>query len=419
MSLVDLQCALTPQEQSLVDVQTHYPANTSYIRAVAVEFLVAHQKEALMAVMLHLHETQGNLRAYLDHDKKTVLKTLDCPVTWVDGSAMTMDELAIQYDAFKSKPFDLAQPPLYRVQLTQLANNRCLLWFAASHLIMDGMAIAGILRRIAQHLHQNKHTPCDLKVIEQSADYFSIDSLRRLFVSSIKSLQQQLLVQDWTALFIEKQAIDVPDYHAHTADFVVELPKQLAFDKGAKGQPYDINAYVLSMVQLTIASTCDSSGFLLKVMNHQRQERWLLHYLGFVASGFLMPVQLQEATMESCYEHNPQWLSKSDHVPITAFDSCMLPPVNICYNFFGSMFSEKRFTDRMKLTFLTNTKHHMWCDSVKLSVDVYIVDGGYLRISLSALSQYVSEAMLTAFKDQLQSLLPCKRQTSHSPAKLS
>ena len=154
-----------------------------------------------------------------------------------------------------------------------------------------------------------------------------------------------------------------------------------------------------------IASTCESSGFLLKVMNHQRQQRWLLHYLGFVASGFLMPVQLQEATMELCYQHNLKWLSVSDHAPIIAFGSCTLPPINVCYNYFGSMFSEKRFTDRLKLTFLANTKHHMWCDSIKLSVDVYTVEGGYLRISLSALSQYVSKAMLRAFKDKLQSLL--------------
>ena len=405
MSSVDLQCVLTPQEQSLVDVQVHYPANTSYIRAVAVEFLVAHREDVLMAVMLHLHQTQGNLRAYLDDDKKTILNALDCPVTWVDGSALTMGELAIQYDAFKSKPFDLTHPPLYRIQLTRLGNNRCLLWFAASHLIMDGMAIAGILRRIVQHLHQNKQTPCDLGVIERSSNYFSMDSLQILFASSIQSLHQRLATSHWPELFKEKQAIEEPDYHAHTADFVIKLPEYLVFEKGTKGQPYDINAYVLSMVQLTIAAYSESSDFLLKVMNHQRSQRWLLHYLGFVASGFLMPVQLQETAIASSYQHNLEWLATTDHPPMTAFDSSALPPINVCYNFFGSMFSEKRVTDRLKLTFLTNTKHHMWCDSVKLSVDVYVVDGGYLRISLSALSQYVSEAMLTVFKDKLQSML--------------
>lgn len=121
--------------QSLVEIEG--PLRPALLRTAAEELFARHAN--LRSAFLHED---------LDEPVQVVLKQV--PVHWTEAWASDDAALSRMIEADASARFDLTDPPLLRLTLTELAPDRWLLVLTNHHLLLDGWSIPLLVRELLQ-----------------------------------------------------------------------------------------------------------------------------------------------------------------------------------------------------------------------------------------------------------------------------
>ncbi|MFC8089714.1 amino acid adenylation domain-containing protein [Streptomyces sp. NPDC057301] len=121
--------------QSLVEIEG--PLRPAVLRTAAEELFARHAN--LRSAFLHED---------LDEPVQVVLKQV--PVHWTEAGACDDAALSRMIEADAAARFDLTDPPLLRLTLTELAPDRWLLVLTNHHLLLDGWSIPLLVRELLQ-----------------------------------------------------------------------------------------------------------------------------------------------------------------------------------------------------------------------------------------------------------------------------
>ncbi len=218
---------LTPAQQRIIVLSQLEGGSTAYNMSGAVTLtgtVVPSVLETACQLLLEQHEI---LRTSFHTDSagtiyQKVAETCEFTIAYSDMTGAESDEITDYVQQLQSTHFDLAQPPLFKAALLQLAPTEYVLSFVMHHSIGDGWSVnllfAAMIRVYHQLLADASYRPTPLKI--QYKDY-------------VVWLQQQTQTAAytaaatyWTAQFqgtipvlevpTAKQRPAVKTYHGHT-----------------------------------------------------------------------------------------------------------------------------------------------------------------------------------------------------------
>jgi hypothetical protein len=135
---------------------------TSYNMPGALNIEGELNKQRLEDAFKHLIERHEALRTSFKLvdgvPVQKILKTVDFSLEYIDGEKEGIKEIISDF----VKPFDLTSPPLMRVCLVRLAENRHVLLFDTHHIISDGMSMNILMKELAA-LYNGESLP-ELKI---------------------------------------------------------------------------------------------------------------------------------------------------------------------------------------------------------------------------------------------------------------
>lgn len=370
------------EKDTIAWVET-YPDNSSYNIGYVCPLFSHIDLDLLLAAVHKAHQACSNLHAYFAGSEKCIDSTLPPPCIFLARDDWDWEDVRSFYSSEKLKPFDLSRGPLYIIYLikTKQMTYVCMI---SSHAISDGYSYYLYGRLLSSLYDKNRELKSDVACLKNVAQQFS---------------PVHTQIRPASSIFTKCHDVAVP-YVASSHTFSVDSNTCDVWLRMADCGMDVANTIILTMAQLTVSTFFNAHTIGMKHSTLNRNSKHLLHFFGFLADAVPQLVTVDKDKLNDQLTANQLFISN-----MGAEQGCYAEliqqyaehPFDICYCNYGRIY-EFNTKNNMFSTTIQPSLPHMWCDDIKLLINIYHGHAGF-RVHFRSLAQYVSKDDLIKLAD--------------------
>lgn len=258
---------LAPVQKGIYLPQQLYPSNTSYNHQYRVEIGVKPDKERLEATFQEIIKRYELFRtSFREVNGKPVQYIMPADKVKVEAAVYEMEDGEQWHlEIMKTfvRPFDLAQPPLFRVGIVKTGKPQGLLLMDIHHIIIDGFSMARLIREVAA-LYQGETLPVPKLRYKDYSEWKNSREER----DRVKEQEKYWLKEFSGSIPVMSMSTDyprprLPEFQGKTGTFLVEKEETQKLKQLAKEEGVTLYAVVFALFNIYMSRICSQEDIIV------------------------------------------------------------------------------------------------------------------------------------------------------------